>query len=167
MKPTIALDGLWAAALLLLLPVAPVIASFIAADASYCRRYGNTLGRAFRHIGAQFKSRAFSRWIFYRDPPAGQRADIVGGCTHCGNCCLHRQCVFLDWSAEGHSRCRIYGRPFWRLLACGRYPESAMDIELYACPSFAAVPRGEGVRGRPVAIPVVEAKPATVAKTTH
>lgn len=167
MKATTALDGLWAATLLVLLPIAPLIASLISADASYCRRYAGTLVRAARHIGAQFRVRAFSRWIFYQAPPVGQRDDIVGGCTHCGNCCLHRQCVFLDWSVEGHSRCRIYGRSFWRLLACGRYPESALDISLYACPSFAAVPRSGPSRSRTIPIAVVETQRAVVAKTTH
>ncbi len=167
MKSTTVLDGLWAATLLLLLPVAPLIASLIAADAAYCRRYGNTLVRAFRHIDAQFRARAFSRWIFYRPPPAGLRDDIVGTCTHCGNCCLHQQCVFLDWSAEGHSRCRIYGRGFWRLLACGRYPESALDISLYACPSFAAVPRASVSGSRMIPIAVVGTESPQAAKTTH
>ena len=167
MKSTTVLDGLWAATLLLLLPVAPLIASLIAADAAYCRRYGNTVVRAARHVGAQFRARAFSRWLFYQAPPAGQRDDIVGGCTHCGNCCLHRQCVFLDWSVEGHSRCRIYGRGFWRLLACGRYPESALDIGLYACPSFAAVPRSGPSRSRTIPIAVAKTQQAAVAKTTH
>lgn len=167
MKPTIALDALWAAVMIPLLPVAPIVASLIAGDASYTRHYARTMVRAARHIGAQFRARAFSRWVFYRTPPASERDDVVGSCTHCGNCCLHRQCVFLDWSAEGHSRCRIYGRAFWRLLACGRYPESALDISLYACPSFAAVPRAASAQARTIPIVVRDAKDSAVAKITH
>ncbi len=167
MKPTNALDGLWAVALLPLLPVAPIVASLIAGDSSYVRRYGSTLKRAARHLVAQYRSRAFSRWVFYQAPAPGQTEDMVGACTHCGNCCLDRSCVFLDWSEEGHSRCGIYGRWFWRLLACGRYPKSSMDIELYACPSFAAVPKSSGERSRTIPIVPVDSQRPSIAKTTH
>jgi len=63
----------------------------------------------------------------------------VGTCTHCGNCCLNRSCLFLDFDAAGRSSCRIYGGRFWSVLNCSRYPESRNDIELYRCASFTAV----------------------------
>jgi hypothetical protein len=125
----------------LLLPALPFVASAIARDWSYVRRYPGTLTRIHRHILASWRSDAVSRaWALHFDPLArvdGNR--ITGSCTHCGNCCLHKQCVFLGFEHGERSFCRIYGGRVWRLLPCGAYPTSKMDIDLYACPSFRAV----------------------------
>jgi hypothetical protein len=134
------LDWSVAATMALLLPVAPFVAALIARDWRYAVGYPQTLLRAAGHLRGQVRSAAASR---YRAHARGQLPPperVVGACTHCGNCCLDRRCVFLDWSPRGESRCRIYGTAFWKRLACGRYPENGMDIALYSCPSFRAEP---------------------------
>jgi len=140
MRIAVVLDWLLAGFMGLLLPFAPLVASVIARDPSYLRRYATTAAKATGHLHGQVKSRAFSRYLLCGRivPPAQEK--VVGQCTHCGNCCLHRRCIYLDWSLAGESRCRIYNRAFWKKLACGRYPESRRDIDLYACPSFSDVP---------------------------
>jgi hypothetical protein len=132
------LDWLLASVMGLMLPLAPIAASAIARDGSYLRRYGSTTAKAAGHLHGQVKSRAFSRYVLYDANAPSTPETVVGQCTHCGNCCLHRRCIYLDWSPEGDSRCRIYNSAFWKTLACGRYPESRQDIVLYACPSFSA-----------------------------
>jgi len=132
------LDWLLASVMGLMLPLAPIAASAIARDGSYLRRYGATTAKAAGHLHGQVKSRAFSRYVLYDANAPSTPETVVGQCTHCGNCCLHRRCIYLDWSPEGDSRCRIYNSAFWKTLACGRYPESRQDIVLYACPSFSA-----------------------------
>jgi hypothetical protein len=137
----------------LVLPVLPVMASAVARDWSYVVHYPGTLKRISRHILATWRSAAVSRaWVqrFDKHSDSG-RARIVGSCTHCGNCCLHRDCVFLGFDAEARSFCRIYGSAVWRKLPCGAYPVSQRDIELYSCPSFRALP--QAVDGRKV-IPI-------------
>jgi hypothetical protein len=127
----------------LALPLLPFAASAIARDWSYLRHYPRTLVRIAAHIAGTWRSDAVSRaWLLRFDPgaakPAGTR--VVGQCTHCGNCCLHKRCVFLEFDADGRSFCRIYGGKVWRQLPCGAYPVSQLDIDLYACPSFHTVP---------------------------
>ncbi|RYU62482.1 hypothetical protein EWI61_03100 [Methylolobus aquaticus] len=132
------LDWLLASMMGLMLPLAPIAASVIARDGSYLRRYGATMAKAAGHLRGQVKSRAFSRYLLYDANATSTSDTVVGQCTHCGNCCLHRRCIYLDWSPAGDSRCRIYNSAFWKALACSRYPESRQDIALYACPSFSA-----------------------------
>lgn len=139
-SPELVLDWLLAAAMSLLLPVGPIVAAVIARDRSYVRQYWHTIVKGFAHLRGQVESRAFSRYVMYshRERPTSQQ--IVGKCTNCGQCCLNKKCIFLDWTDAGESRCRIYGSAFWKGLACGRYPEDQFDIDLYACPTFYSIP---------------------------
>ena len=123
-----------------LVPLGPFVAGAIARDGSYVRRYRATLIRSVAHAHAMLRDRAISRYLLRPRRVAAQRERIVGACTHCGNCCLNRSCLFLEFDADGRSRCRIYGSRFWGVLNCSRYPESRNDIELYRCASFTAVP---------------------------
>jgi len=142
-----------------LVPLGPFVAGAIARDASYVRRYRTTLIRSVAHAHGMLRDRAISRYLL-RPRRAVRRERIVGACTHCGNCCLNRSCLFLEFDAGGRSRCRIYGSRFWSVLNCSRYPESRNDIELYRCMSFAAVPGPGAPRYR--VIPVWRADiPAT------
>ena len=162
MKAAVSLDWLLAGFMGLLLPIAPLVASILARDSAYLWDYRRSLVKSAGHLRSQVRSRAFSRYVLYGrlHKPVGEtereteRETLVGECTHCGNCCMHRSCVFLDWSPEGASRCRIYNSSFWKQLACGRYPESSLDIALYDCPRFTAVPPGKPAAGVQV-IPVV------------
>lgn len=154
MKAAVALDWLLAGFMSLFVPVAPFVASIIARDTAYLRDYRRTVVKGANHLRGQVRARAFSRYVLYGHLPRPEGEAVVGECTHCGQCCLHQQCIFLDWSAEGQSRCRIYDSAFWKKLACGRYPESSVDIALYDCPSFSTVAVAEPARRRRV-IPLV------------
>jgi hypothetical protein len=139
-KRAVILDWLLAGFMGLLLPLSPFVASAIALDPSSIRRCVKTTAKAADHLHGQFKSRAFSRYLLYGAVARTHPEKVAGRCTHCGNCCLHRSCIYLDWSEIGESRCLIYNQLFWKKLACGRYPEHRHDIDLYACPSFSIEP---------------------------
>jgi hypothetical protein len=142
----------------LLLPFVPFAASAVARDWSYSRRYAATLGRSPGHLRAILRDRAISRFLVQRlggAQPATQER-IVGACTHCGNCCLSRSCLFLDFDEAGRSSCRIYGTSFWNSLSCSLYPANSRDIELYRCPSFSTVPEPEPRRRPVIPLRVVE-----------
>jgi hypothetical protein len=108
------------------------------------------------------RDRAISRYLLRprRAARAKPREHIVGACTHCGNCCLNRSCLFLDFDDGGRSRCRIYASRFWGLLNCSRYPESRNDIELYRCTSFTAVPGPDAPRHRVIPVWRADIPPA-------
>jgi hypothetical protein len=135
-----------------LLPIWPFVAAAVARDSSYVRAYARTLERMTKHIRATLRAHAIARFVDAKLSSAHREA-IVGACTHCGNCCLHRSCVFLDFAASGQSRCRIYGGRIWKMLACGEYPTSRVDIALYDCPSYAAQETAHVAAGRKV-IPI-------------
>ena len=61
---------------------------------------------------------------------------VYGECVQCGNCCLNRQCAFLEPIADGKFQCGIYGSYLRRFSNCGSFPLHAQDIERYQCPSY-------------------------------
>jgi hypothetical protein len=140
-----------------LVPILPLLAAVITRDWQYVRRYPASLVQVTRHIRATWRGRALSRMLVRKLGPAALRQPkrIVGSCTHCGNCCLYRSCVFLRIDERGSSSCRIYGGRLWKRLTCGEYPVDAYEIELYSCPSFTALPDTAGPTRR--VIPVVPA----------
>ncbi len=140
-----------------LVPVLPLLAAAIARDRQYLRSYPASLVQVTRHIRATWRGRALSRMLVRKLAPPGLRApqQIIGSCTHCGNCCLYRSCVFLRMDAQGQSSCRIYGGRLWKGLTCGEYPVDAYEIELYSCPSFTALADPAGSAHR--VIPLVPA----------
>ncbi|MFN9187618.1 MAG: hypothetical protein ACK5WG_13935, partial [Betaproteobacteria bacterium] len=91
-----------------------------------------------------YRSGATSRYVRWRASgrqPSRLAPDerIEGTCTHCGQCCTNKACVFVQFDALGRSSCRIYDTAFWRWLSCGSYPVSREDIEVYRCPSFRVI----------------------------
>ena len=146
----------------ILLPFVPFAASAVARDWSYGRRYAATLARSPGHFRAILRDRAISRFLMQRlaDARPAPKERIVGACTHCGNCCLSRSCLFLDFDEAGRSSCRIYGTSFWNRLSCSLYPANRRDIELYRCPSFSTVPEPETRRRPVIPLRVVETLPA-------
>jgi hypothetical protein len=137
-----------------LLPLWPLGATLVARDASYIKRYPASMVGAARHLRGVMRGRSVSRFVLRKldgGIPPGEH--IAGACSHCGNCCLHRSCMFLAYDRQGRSNCRIYGGRLWSLLACGEYPLHGRDIALYDCPSFSAVP------ARPVAGRVIPIMP--------
>ncbi len=157
---TIALSLMW-----LMLPLSPLIASVIARDLSYLRDFRGTMRQSARHLHAMGRAQVIARRFYNEKRAAEQNIShrIEGECTHCGQCCLYRQCVFLDRTEDGRPSCRIYGNWFFGFLTCAEYPMTKDDIELYECPSFRAVPRAESLSlpfGRKV-IPITASR-ATV-----
>jgi hypothetical protein len=137
------------------LPIWPLVAGAVARDFSYVRRYPAMLLQVNRHIRGILRGRSVSRFVTQKLFPEPARPEqISGACSHCGNCCLYRGCLFLAYDAEGRSSCRIYGSRLWNLLACGDYPASGRDISLYACPSFLATPPAAQ---KPLVVPIVPA----------
>ena len=61
---------------------------------------------------------------------------VYGECIQCGNCCLNRQCAFLEPVGGDKFQCGIYGRYLRRFSNCGSFPLHAQDIERYECPSY-------------------------------
>lgn len=125
----------------LLLPLWPLVAGALARDWRYLSRYPHSVLAAVAHMRAGYRTHALARHLVRTVAPRRSEKP-VGRCTHCGNCCLQKSCIFVEFDAAGHSSCRIYGTRLWKLLACGEYPVDAQDIELYACPSF-SIPSGQ------------------------
>jgi hypothetical protein len=120
---------------ILVLPILPFFAALIAGDGRFLVQYFKSISRIFFHIRALHRSHAIERFVVIgRHAHMGPKP--VGTCTHCGNCCLDRRCVFLQFDGGGQSSCQIYGGAVWKALACAEYPKSQVDIELYQCPSF-------------------------------
>ena len=142
------------------LPVAPLLMAALSGRLADVLQYPRSLRLAFRHLAEMHRSGAVSRYVRWRASgrqPSRLAPDerIEGACTHCGQCCTNKACVFVQFDALGRSSCRIYDTAFWRWLSCGNYPVSREDIEVYHCPSFRVVriqpaPRdaGSGSSGR-------------------
>ena len=69
-----------------------------------------------------------------------QTAQISGSCTQCGNCCLNKQCAFLEPISDGKFQCGVYNSPFRKFSNCGAFPISGEDIERYDCPGYVLNP---------------------------
>lgn len=137
------------------LPLAPVACALLSGQSHFVRHYAASMRQCARMLramrGADVITRNLlrSRWWLGR---LGQPESVVGQCTHCGNCCVHHTCVFLHMDEAGHSRCGIYGNWFFKRLSCGQYPVDALDITVYACPSFKTQPRRGGAAARVIPI---------------
>jgi len=130
--------------MLLGLPIAPLLMAALSGRTADALQYRRSLGLAFRHLAEMNRSNAVSRYVRWRASgrQSTRLADderIEGSCTHCGQCCTNKACVFVQFDALGRSSCRIYDTAFWRWLSCGNYPVSREDIEVYRCPSFKVV----------------------------
>lgn len=70
---------------------------------------------------------------------------INGYCSQCGNCCLNRQCFFLEQSEPDKYICGIYNSPLRRFSNCGSFPINSHDIERYQCPTYRVIQLVPGV----------------------
>lgn len=135
-----AVNGLTLGGMWLLLPIGPVAATIISGDRSYVSRYRQGLRASVGHLRGMGRGRpigrAVERWLGIAGTT--DSVAISGQCTHCGQCCLDKSCIFLRFDDNGHSRCQIYQTGFWAILPCGEYPLSGEEIAQYNCPSFAA-----------------------------
>jgi hypothetical protein len=149
------IQGVIIAALALTLPLAPFACAILAGDLGYLRRYFTTIARCARMTREMARADVLARRIEIElSPRAAAPADVVtGACTHCGKCCIHQSCVYLERDEAGQSRCAIYNNWFWRKTSCGSYPISAQEIAVYDCPSFTAAPAPVSPQSR-VVIPI-------------
>ncbi len=137
-------QALCLALMALLLPAAPVACAALSGRVSFLRRYGGTVKRSAKSICALWRADVIARnlerllgQLMFQGPVS---SSVQGDCTHCGQCCLDRSCVFLEWTEAGKSSCSIHSNWFWKLTSCGTYPIDAQSIAIYECPSFKAIP---------------------------
>lgn len=129
----------------LLLPAAPIACAALSGRSHYFRQYRATVRRSAKSVRALYRAdviarnleRLLQQFLMLQAPAS---TAVQGDCTHCGQCCLDRSCVFLDWTDDGLSRCSIHNNWFWKLTSCGTYPIDAQSIAVYDCPSFKAIP---------------------------
>jgi hypothetical protein len=119
------------------LPVGPPILFLVTGKKRFLFHYFRTIKAAIIHMNALVDNRSVYRFFFRQigEPPEAP-ARIGGRCSHCGNCCLSRKCIFLENSADGRYLCGIYDLPVRKLTNCGQYPVSQRDIDMYACPTY-------------------------------
>lgn len=137
------IDRLVCAVMLLGSPLSPLAASMLSGQFRFMAHPLQTIRQSWRHTLAMARAEVISRAIVSRFHP--DQEVITGQCTHCGKCCLDKQCVFLVMSAEGKSSCSVHGGWLWTRLRCADYPVSGHDIALYACPSFTASSSGRPI----------------------
>lgn len=122
-----------------LIPVMPLIMSMLLWDMQYIRNYKQSIGKFQKHFNALRQGPVqhyFSDvWMRYKDIPV----DIEGECVQCGNCCLNKQCAFLEPIGADKYQCGIYNSRLRRFSNCNSFPLHAQDIERYACPSYKVV----------------------------
>jgi hypothetical protein len=128
------------AALYLVLPVMPLLAAVLFARWRFARHYVQTLRKMRVHVAGLSRGpiEHYFRDVLGR---ATQVPDeIHGSCVQCGNCCMNRQCAFLEAIDAERYQCGIYRSPLRRFSNCGSFPLNQHDIERYACPSYFATP---------------------------
>jgi hypothetical protein len=128
------------AALYLVLPVMPLLAALLFVRWRFAWHYVSTLRKMRLHVAGL--SRGPMEHYFRDVVGRAQRIpeEIHGSCVQCGNCCMNRQCAFLEAVDADKYQCGIYHSPLRRFSNCGSFPLSQHDIERYACPSYYATP---------------------------
>lgn len=127
------------ACVILLLPLSPLLLSLLTGKGRFVRNYYRTITRLLITLDAMRERRSVERYVqslllVSRAPQAKKK--IGGFCSHCGNCCLDRRCLFLEKGKENQYFCGIFGTTLRRLTSCGAYPINQEDIDLYACPTY-------------------------------
>ena len=122
-----------------LIPVMPLIMSVLLLDMKYIRQYKTYTAKFQRHFNA-LKQGPVQHYLSdvlmkYQDIPV----TIEGECIQCGNCCLNKQCAFLEPVGDDKYQCGIYTSTLRRYSNCNSFPLHAQDIERYACPSYKVV----------------------------
>ena len=124
----------------LLMPLMPLIMSLLLWDGKYIKNYAQSIQKFQRHFNALRQGPVqhyFSDvWLQYKNIPVS----IEGECVQCGNCCLNKQCAFLEPVGQDKYQCGIYNSMLRRFSNCNSFPLHAQDIERYACPSYKVVP---------------------------
>jgi hypothetical protein len=121
---------------LLLVPVMPVVVALLLMDRRFIVQYRLYLAKFRVHFEAlsQGPVEHYFNDVFFRFKHVP--VTIQGECVQCGNCCLNRQCAFLEPIAGDKYQCGIYGTSLRRFSNCGSFPLHAQDIARYQCPSY-------------------------------
>lgn len=134
-------EALALGAMTVLLPLSPITCALLSGQPSYLRQFRGTFIKSARYTRALKRSRVISRNLQRKLTASTGKTEIIqGSCTHCGQCCVDRSCVFLQWSDTGTSQCAIYGNWYWKQTSCGSYPIDGESIAVYDCPSFKSIP---------------------------
>ena len=121
---------------LLLVPLMPLAMALLLLDRRFLTDYRAQRARFKTHFQALSKGPVahYFNDVFLRFKQVP--VTVYGECVQCGNCCLNRQCAFLEPIADGKFQCGIYGSYLRRFSNCGSFPLHAQDIERYQCPSY-------------------------------
>ncbi len=143
--------------LIITLPLSPVGIALLAGPLRgrrYLRHYTDTIRRTARMTQQMLKADVVARRMQlklsrYKSATAEK---VVGECTHCGNCCINKSCVYLEFDHNLRSRCAVYNNWFWKMTRCADYPINALEIALYSCPSYGIAPTAAMITEQPVKI---------------
>jgi hypothetical protein len=120
----------------LLVPVMPVVVALLLMDRKFISQYKLYVAKFRVHFEALSRGPVehYFNDVFFRFKQVP--VTIQGECVQCGNCCLNRQCAFLESIPGDKYQCGIYGSNLRRFSNCGSFPLHAQDIARYECPSY-------------------------------
>ena len=120
-------------------PLLPLVAALLFGKKAYLLNYKQSLKKIKVHvraIGDGPLQHYFQNILFFN---AKVSEPIKGHCSQCGNCCLNRQCFFLESTGTDQYICGIYNSPLRRFSNCGSFPINSHDIERYQCPTYSVI----------------------------
>jgi hypothetical protein len=125
----------------MLLPLLPALMALVFWKKQYLTNYRTTLAKLKIHLTAisQGPVQHYFEDIFRFNPEVCE--PVQGHCSQCGNCCLNRQCVFLQAADKDTYVCGIYSSPLRKFSNCSTFPLNGYDIERYQCPTFTVTGR--------------------------
>lgn len=120
--------------------ILPLIFCLIFLKTKYVLNYRDTLRKLRIHHKALSQGPVKRYVESFFSVRLNQSDQITGSCTQCGNCCLNKQCVFLEPLTDGKFECGVYSSPFRKFSNCSAFPISEEDIERYDCPGYILTP---------------------------
>jgi hypothetical protein len=120
-------------------PSLPLVAALLFWKKDYVLNYQQALRKIRIHVRAISDGplqHYFQNILFFNDKVS---EPITGHCSQCGNCCLNRQCFFLEQSEPEKYICGIYNSPLRRFSNCSSFPINGHDIERYQCPTYSVI----------------------------
>lgn len=120
-------------------PSLPLVAALLFWKKDYVLNYQQALKKIKIHVRAISEGplqHYFQNILFFNDKVS---ESIAGHCSQCGNCCLNRQCFFLEQSEPDKYICGIYNSPLRRFSNCSSFPINSHDIKRYQCPTYSVV----------------------------
>jgi hypothetical protein len=120
-------------------PFLPLVAALLFWKRDYLQNYQQALNKIKIHVRAISAGpiqHYFQNILFFNDKVS---EPIKGHCSQCGNCCLNRQCFFLEQSDTDTYICGIYNSPLRRFSNCSSFPINSHDIERYQCPTYSVI----------------------------